>query len=344
MTLIRILTALLLVLSIHSCEKDSPDPASIDVQSPSDITENGFRLNWTISNQNFQSINIDLSLDRDLEVIEESVSISDANQASYLFTAKRGATKYYYRISLTGDGETLAESDLYGVETSYEVQGVKLVTSDGMNLTGSLAYLQSNTGTRSGIIMMHELGVWVNPWLDSPLLKSLVSEGYVCMSFFFRGHGTSSSVDGGFQALIDDLGLVAKDLDAAISYMNANEMVTQGKLGLIGASLGGIMALAGNGYEGVLTSVSLSAPSTGVYNIFPDMTLKSVFYLVGELDINQASNADFPRDAQFLFNSSEEPKKLTIVTGTSDHGTQLLSRDSLKISIQEWIMETLPLN
>jgi hypothetical protein len=73
------------------------------------------------------------------------------------------------------------------------------------------------------------------------------------------------------------------------------------------------------------------------------MTLSSVFYLVGELDIRPEINADLPRDAEVLYNSTEAPKKLTIVSSTSDHGTSLLSRDELNISIQEWIMETLPL-
>ena len=340
----RLLIPIFLVLSIQSCEKENPDPVSLDIQKPSEITETSFQLNWTTSNQNFQAIAIDLSLDRDMEVIEEHVAISDATQENYLFTSKKGATKYYYKISLIRDGETVVHSDLYGVETSYSAQGITLVTADSMNLKGSIAYLESNSGARPGIIMMHELGVWVNPWIGSALLKRLVSEGYVCMTFLFRGHGTSSPIEGGLMTLVDDKSLIAKDLDAAISFMNDNEMVAQGKLGLVGASLGGIMALAGNGYEEVLTSVSLSAPADGVYEIFPGMTLSSAFYLAGELDIRPEMNADFPRDAEILFNSTDLPKKLTIVAGTADHGTTLLSRDELNVSIQEWIMETLPLD
>lgn len=338
----RLLIPIFLVLSIHSCEKENTDPVSLDIQKPSEITETSFQLNWTTSNQNYQSIAIDLSLDRDLEVIEEHVTISDATQENYLFTSKKGATKYYYKISLISDGESVAHSDLYGVETSYIAQGITMVTADSMNLKGSIAYLESSSGARPGIIMMHEMGVWVNPWIGSDLLKRLVSEGYVCMSFFFRGHGTSTPIEGDLMTLIENKSLIAMDLDAAISFMNDNEMVAQGRLGLIGASLGGIMALAGNGYGEVLTSVSLSAPADGVYEIFPGMTLSSVFYLAGELDVRPAMNADLPRDAQVLYNSTEDPKKLTIVEGTADHGTTLLSRNELNVSIQEWIMENLP--
>ncbi len=344
MTTQRILIAIFLVLSIHSCEKDNTDPVSLAVQKPSEVMETSFQLNWTVSNHNFQSITIDLSLDRNLEAIEESITISDATQKSCSFTGKKGATKYYYRISLIMDGKTLMASDMYGVETAYEAQGVTLVTSDDKNLNGSLTFLKSNAETRPGIILMHAMGVWVNPWIDSPLLKRLVSEGYVCFTFFFRGHGSSSSIDGDVMSLFEDKSLIASDLDAAISFMSDNELVTRNSLGLIGASLGGIMALAGNGYDQVITSVSLSAPADGVYEIFPNMTLSSVYYLVGELDIRPEMNSDLPRDARMLYNSSEAPKKLTIVEGTSDHGTELLSKDDLIESIKEWILEMLPIN
>ena len=177
-----------MVLYTLSCEKNGPsETPSLDVQSPSNVTETSFQLNWSTSSQNFQSISIDLSLDRKLEVIEEHVTITDATAEHYLFTGKKGATKYFYKISLIVDGKTETVSDLYGVETSYEAEGINLLTSDEMKLTGSLAYLKSNMVKRPGIIMMHELGVWVNPWIDSPLLKRLVSEGYVCLTFFFRG-------------------------------------------------------------------------------------------------------------------------------------------------------------
>ncbi len=337
------LIILAFIIIATSCEKaDPPDLLSLNIQKPSEITETSFQLNWNTNNQDFQSIIIDLSLDRDLEVIEEHVNLSDATLENYLFTLKKGATKYYYTISLIREDETVVVSDIQSVETSYSMQGITIVTSDGLNLKGSIAYLESETEARGGIIMMHELGVWVNPWIGSDLLKLLVSEGYVCMSFFFRGHGTSSPIEGDLTTLVEDKSLIAKDLHAAISFMNDQDMVNQGSLGLVGASLGGIMALAGNGYKEVLTSVSLSAPANGVYEIFPNMTLSSVYYLVGDRDIRPEINADFPRDAQALYNSTQDPKKLTVVEGTSDHGTALLSREELNVSIKKWIIKTLP--
>jgi alpha/beta superfamily hydrolase len=190
--------------------------------------------------------------------------------------------------------------------------------------------------------MMHEFGVWVNPWPGSDLLKQLVADGYVCLTFFFRGHGTSTPVDD-LMDLINDKSILTRDLQAAIEYMNAHELAS-GTLGLIGGSMGAIMALAGNGHEKVLSSVALSPTSDGVFSFFPNMTLSSVYYLVGEQDIHDQEGGDFPAETEALYNLTEEPRKLNIIPGTSDHGSNLLSRDSLNTSIEEWFLQTLPIN
>lgn len=73
------------------------------------------------------------------------------------------------------------------------------------------------------------------------------------------------------------------------------------------------------------------------------MTLSSVYYLVGELDIHDDPDVDFPAETTTLFDLTEEPRRLDIIPGTSDHGTNLLSRDSLNASIEEWFLQYLPL-
>jgi hypothetical protein len=107
--------------------------------------------------------------------------------------------------------------------------------------------------------------------------------------------------------------------------------------------MGAIMALAGNGYEEVQTSVALSPVSEGVFEIFPEMTLRSAYYLAGELDISDDPPVDCPADAYALYDITEEPRKIDIIPGTSDHGTNLLVRDSLNTSVRMWLHETLPL-
>jgi hypothetical protein len=127
-----------------------------------------------------------------------------------------------------------------------------------------------------------------------------------------------------------------------MEFLQAQVFVRQGELGLIGASLGGIIALAGNGYPEVLTSVSLSAPTFSTHAFFPEEPHRSAYFLAGELDKNESLDMDFARDAQQMYDGCLEPRKLTLIPRTPLHGTKLLDIDSLNTSICDWITATLP--
>jgi alpha/beta superfamily hydrolase len=339
----------LLVLLTNSCDTGGegggeigPDTPVLKVLGPTAVSETGFQLNWSITNPvGFETILILVAEDKEMTEIVRYVEEDDKLVQNVPLNGLDGATKYFYRISLMNQGVTVTESEIKSVETSYKLESTSLVTEDDYTLSAKLAYLESIQGKRPGIIMMHEFGVWVNPWISADLTKQLVADGYVCLTFFFRGHGTSTPVDD-LMDLINDKSWLAKDLQAAIDFMKEHEQISD-NLGLIGGSMGAIAALAGNGYEEVLTSVALSPTRDGVFLLFPDMTLSSVYYLAGELDIRDQQGADFPAEANALYDLTEEPRKLNIIPGTSDHGTNLLSRDSLNISIEDWFLATLPL-
>jgi hypothetical protein len=348
MKLIKQLFTLLIITQLVSCESgpggggelSDPEPV-LKVLSPSQITESSFQINWSIENPvGFQSIGVQVATNEDMSNSVTYVQIDDIATDHLLVDNLAGASLYYYKVSLSDNGSATVESEIKSIETAYKTESINLVTEDDYTLKGKLAYLESLSGPRPGIIMMHEFGVWVNPWIGSPLLRQMVSEGYMVLSFFFRGHGTSTPVDD-LMELINDKSLLTKDLQSAIDFMKSHELST-GELGLIGGSMGAIMALAGNGYEEVLTSVALSPTQDGVFLIFPDMKLTSVYYLVGELDIHDDPAVDFPLETQSLYEITSEPRKLNLIPGTSDHGSNLLTRDSLNASIKNWFLEQLP--
>ncbi len=346
----KLLYFVLLVFIASSCDTGgegggeiTPDTPELKVLSPSLISEAGFQLNWSITNAaGFNIIEVLLAADEEMTEIVRVIELDDISAQNATFDGLKGATPYFYIVSLKNQGSTVVESKVKRAETSFKMESFTLLTEDSYSLSAKLAYLESVSGSRPGIIMMHEFGVWVNPWVGSDLLKQLVADGYVCLTFFFRGHSTSTPVDD-MMTLINDKSILTRDLHAAIEYMNEHELVS-GTLGLIGGSMGAIMALAGNGYEEVLSSVALSPTSDGVFVIFPNMTLSSVYYLVGEQDIRDLQGGDFPAETEALFELTEEPRKLNIIPGTDDHGSNLLSRDSLNISIKEWFLQTLPIN
>lgn len=65
-----------------------------------------------------------------------------------------------------------------------------------------------------------------------------------------------------------------------MSFPKSHSKVDSTNLALIGASLGAIMAVTGNGFEEVKTSVSVSGIEDGIYEIFPGMNISSVLYMV----------------------------------------------------------------
>lgn len=320
-----------------------PQAPEVAILSPTMVSETSLQLNWTVvSPAGAQSIAVELSEDSEMEHITQYVDVGDISSDHVLLSNLKGATRYYYRISFVADGISIYRSDIASAETLYQLDNIELTTEDSYTLSGKLAYLESISGSRPGIIMMHEFGVWVNPWIGSELMQQLVAEGYVCLTFFFRGHGSSDPVDD-LMDLVNDKSLLANDLKASVDFMKELELVTPDELGLMGGSMGAIMALAGNGYQEVKTSVALSPTRDGVFVIFPEMTLSSAYYLVGEQDVHtDILGGDFPAETQTLYDMTEEPRKLDIIEGTADHGTSLLSRAALNTSIKEWIMERLP--
>jgi dienelactone hydrolase len=346
----RLLMLTILFSILISCESDpggggdvSSDPKpTLKILSLTNASESGFQINWSIENPvGFQSIAVRVASNEDMTSSIAYVLMDDISTDHLLVENLQGATPYYYTVALLNNSTTVVESEIKSAETAYMVESIDLLTEDDYTLSGKLAYLESLPGQRPGIILMHEFGVWVNPWIGSALLRDLVADGYLCLTFFFRGHGTSTPVDD-LMDLADNRGLLVRDLQSALDFMLTHELSSE-ELGLIGGSMGAIMALAGNGYEEVQTSVALSPTRDGVFLIFPDMTLNSVYYLAGELDNNPDFNMDFPAEASMLFELTEEPKKLDIIPGTADHGSNLLSRDSLRTSVQEWFKEMLPL-
>lgn len=189
----------------------------LKVLSPTNVSETGFQVNWYIENPfGFQSISVQVATDEDMTNSVSYVHIDDVTADHLLLENLHGATPYYYKISLLNNGSAIVESAVKSAETSFAMKSIDLITEDGISLSGKLAYLESLPGKRPGIVFMHELGVWVNPWIGSALFRQLVSDGYICLTFFFRGHGTSTPVDD-LMDLVNDKNLVAEDLHSALN-------------------------------------------------------------------------------------------------------------------------------
>ncbi len=112
-------------------------------------------------------------------------------------------------------------------------------------------------------------------------------------------------------------------------------MVDTTRFGLAGGSLGAIMSIAGNGYEEVKCTVALSGARLGINAIFEEFDITNAFFASGELD--NGGEIDFASEAEKLYQMAVEPKKLMILEGRAEHGSNLLMSKSLNAEILSWI-------
>ena len=323
----------LLILFTNCNKSDEEQVVILTNQDPSSVTETSFTANWSINSSDLKSLRIEVSSQQDFSSIFKTVTVQNTSLKSESISDLHGATVYYYRIIASLNNGNSVSSEVKKVMTIYKTESVTFITSDNLQIAAKLKYLESNSTKGPGIIFMHELGVFVNNWNNAELVTSLIAQGNVCMVLDFRGHGQSDAFE--LQDIADNIGVVAPDLIAAIDFLKSHKAVNPQKLALVGGSLGAIMSIAGNGYEEVKCSVSLSGGRNGIYSIFQNLEIESAFFIVGELD--NGGGIDFPNEAAKLYEIAKQPKKLKTIAGNSAHGTNLLVEDGLNQEIIDWI-------
>jgi dienelactone hydrolase len=341
--IIRVFILCAFLLAILSCKKDEEaqnEPMTVSVESATDITETSFKFRWT-SAASFDQMIVQIAYDASFNPLLKEMVINDHSQAQLLIEELNGATTYKYRIKAVLSSGNVVFSNQKTVTTSFQTESVKLMTSDGYELAAKLKYLQGRAGEKPGIIFMHELGVWVNNWQSAEVVTNLIAQGYACLVFDFRGHGQSDDypLPTNISEIEAFVGVLSQDLSAALDFMKTSEEVDGNKLALVGGSVGAMMAIAGNGYEEVKSTVALSASQLGIYSIFPSMEISSAFFIAGELDVN-GQGVSFGDEAATMYNNASEPKKLKVYEGKSAHGTELLLESGLNEEIIDWINMT----
>lgn len=173
----------------------------------------------------------------------------------------------------------------------------------------------------------------------------LYEEGYACLRFNFRGSGEGSEKSEGE---FEDISLTSriKDYHSALDFLENNGKVDMNRLGAVGSSFGGMVALATH-CRNVKATVVLASPykiprydrplipkEEGVYYILPSgRRFKKGFYedlkkydLIEDvkntpplLIIQGDADDTVPLEHAYkLYEAASEPKKLEIIKG-ADH-------------------------
>jgi dienelactone hydrolase len=222
------------------------------------------------------------------------------------------------------------------VSSPLQAKTIKMATSDGLIIHAELSTPKEMKGQLPAVILIHQGGSDHSEWHF--LVPALIKMNYVVMAYDVRGHGKSDKVDN-IYALFNDPAQAPNDLTAVLKYLKKKKYVDHERIAVIGASVGANLANVAISNMGVKTAVAMSGKTSAVYNLANSkkLKMKSVFYISSnERDGTRA------KWAQELFDLTKEPRKITIVSESEEHGVGIFDdRPKLKGEVLAWLKETL---
>ena len=295
---------------------------------------NQFLVNWAANPTSVEKVQIELSTDNDFTDILLAVDAEDPASETQLIDGLNGATRYYYRLKVTFTDRDVKQSDPTSVISAYQSEAANTTSPDGICLAGKLYYLNSNPAKSPAIILLGHFSI-SNMWNGEDLFLDLVAMGYICYVVNLRGHAPSCVWDippmpdaAWLSEFITDF--ASLDMKAFYDYLVEHEKVDPDRIGMMGGSMGANLSMMGNGLDGVVVSVGLTTSRLGI----ADDPLKNVLLIASELDCNPW--VCFEEEAEYLYNSALEPKKIIIIPGNF-HGLDMLAKPALKPQILDWI-------
>lgn len=176
---------------------------------------------------------------------------------------------------------------------------------DGFLLDGELF----GTGSKA-VVLAHMFPADRSSW--ATFARELADNGYLVLTFDFRGYGKSQGSK--------DIFLLDRDIRGAIRYLNTTKQPRT--IALVGASMGGTAAVIAASTAEVAGVATLSAPAQfkGLDAEAVVASVEAPKLFLASVDDRAATDA-----AQSLFRKSSDPSAdLRLVSGDS-HGTDMLN-------------------
>ncbi len=232
-------------------------------------------------------------------------------------------TIVFFALFLTGcdqSGSAVGSRAEAPLKSEVEIEEIRLETADGLALRGNV-YGHGEVG----VILAHMFPADQNSWSD--FAKELAATGeYTVLTFNFRGYGLSEGAK--------NIARIDNDVQAALEHLNEETA----KVFLIGASMGGTAALKVASSRDVAGVATLSAPRQ-----FEGLSVGDKLDKVRGAKLFIAARGDLtaPGNARFFYESTGEPRELSIVDGDA-HGTDLLEDPPNTVAdlLKNWLAKT----
>ncbi len=229
------------------------------------------------------------------------------------------------------------------ISTSFlnaqDIQEVSFTTDDNINIHAVYQLPSAQNASYPAIILIHQGGSSHKEWLELPLFKALLKEGYAVLAYDVRMHGLSGK-DGEFGDLFNNPKRAPLDLQAAIKFLKQDKRIDTNRIGIIGTSIGANLAcVASSNNYGIKSAVSLSAKTSAVQNLSGKETItpKNVFHIASKDEQGGKRDAW----ANELFNMTAGEKKVEVAPGNK-HGSYIIKEHPyLQDEIIKWFEKTL---
>ena len=215
---------------------------------------------------------------------------------------------------------------------------IKIKTEDGFILPATL--LEPTEKNGAGIVLIHQGGSDRGEWAF--MHDQLLGAGYVILSYDIRGMGDAPKTSEGgkeIENIYNAPNQATLDLKAAIGRIKMVDGVDNGRIGILGASIGGNLAAVGSAKMDIKSAVAISGKTEAVQNLAgdADIRMKGVYYIS-----SMESYGARAIWAEEMYNMTDSPREIAITPDESGHGVTILQeRSFLQGVIMDWFKRTL---
>lgn len=201
---------------------------------------------------------------------------------------------------------------------------------DGTSLAGEI--YESPARPAPGVILVHMLSRNRGDWRDLP--DRIREAGITALTIDLRGHGASSGSQG-------DLKSMVQDVRAAVQWLGTRGNVPPAAIAIVGASMGGSLALLAAEALPQVRAVGVLSPSSDYRGLRTDLSL---IKRLGSRRLWFAASVEDPLAARTMRDMAAEPSgpREQVLSNARAHGTVLLDRDDdVGRALVDWLRRSL---